>query len=249
MYLAVRYIYVLDPRLQDAKKIPKWSMRSRRGIYHGVSKHHSSTVHLVLSQETGAISPQYHCIFDDTFSTIWSDGQFDPLIWQNLVEQVESHFSLTPDSTGNINLPPDFVPFSQDIPNHSKEILHRRQQDVAPRSFGHIENKTNINNNNNQVSQSNTGSSHESPSSPIVSRRIFGSPSPTSFGDITSKNTDNEPCCLARSNLGQAPTILDPSNHLATNYTKSSSITPSKHYCNVFGLKLPSAIRGRKTSQ
>jgi hypothetical protein len=60
-------VYALDPRLQDSKKIPKWKMRSRRGIYLGVSKHHSSTVHLVLNPETGAIIPQYHCIFDDTF--------------------------------------------------------------------------------------------------------------------------------------------------------------------------------------
>jgi hypothetical protein len=239
-------VYVLDPRLQDAKKIPKWSMRSRRGIYLGVSKQHSSTVHLVLNPETGAISPQYHCIFDDTFSTIWSDGQFDPLIWQNLVEQVETHFSLRPDSTGNINLPPDFVPFSQDIPNHSKDILHRRQHDVAPQSFDQIKNNTNNNNNNNPIPQSFSGSSQESPSSPIVSRRIFGSPSPTSS---PTANTENEPRRSTRSNFGQAPTVLDPSNHLATTYTKSSTITPSQHYCNVFGLKLPSATRGRTTSQ
>jgi hypothetical protein len=71
-------VYVLDPRLQDSKKIPKCSMRSRRGIYLGVSKHHSSTVHLILNPDTGIISPQYHCIFDDTFSTIMSDGNFDP---------------------------------------------------------------------------------------------------------------------------------------------------------------------------
>ena len=35
-------VYVLDPRIQDNQKIPKWSMRSRRGIYLGISKEHSS---------------------------------------------------------------------------------------------------------------------------------------------------------------------------------------------------------------
>ena len=49
-------------------------MRSRRGIYLGVSKHHSSTINLVLNPEAGVISLQYHCVFDDTFSTVWSDG-------------------------------------------------------------------------------------------------------------------------------------------------------------------------------
>jgi len=97
-------VYVLDPRLQDSKKIPKWSMRSRRGIYLGVSKQHSSTVHLVLNPEIGVISPQYHCIFDDTFRTIWSDGQFDPTVWQFLVQQIDIHHSIQPNSTGNINL-------------------------------------------------------------------------------------------------------------------------------------------------
>jgi hypothetical protein len=70
-------VYVLGPRLQDAKKIPKWSVRSRRGIYLGVSKLHSSTVHLILNPETGTISPQYHCVFDDTFSTVWADGNYE----------------------------------------------------------------------------------------------------------------------------------------------------------------------------
>ena len=73
-------VYVLDQRLQDSKKVPKLSMRSRRGIYLGISKHHSSTVNLVLNPETGVISPQYHCVYDDTFRTVWFNGQFDPTI-------------------------------------------------------------------------------------------------------------------------------------------------------------------------
>ena len=78
-------VYVLDPRLQDSKKVPKWSVRSRRGIYLGVSKYHSLTVNLVLNPEIGVISPAYHCDFDDTLSTIWYNGQFDPAIWECLV--------------------------------------------------------------------------------------------------------------------------------------------------------------------
>ena len=72
-------------------------MRSRRGIYLGVSKHHSSIVNLVLNLESGVISPQYHCVFDDTFSTIWSDGQFESLVWDHLVQRVDRHFSVEPD--------------------------------------------------------------------------------------------------------------------------------------------------------
>ena len=79
-------VYILDPCLQDSKKVPKWSMRSRRGIYLRVSTQHSSTVHLILNPETGVISPQHHCVFDDTFSTVWSDDLFDQTLLKNLVQ-------------------------------------------------------------------------------------------------------------------------------------------------------------------
>jgi hypothetical protein len=85
-------VYILDPKLQDAKKLPKWSRRSRRGIYLGLSKHHSSNVHLVLNPETGNVSPQYHVVFDDSFSTVYSDGQFDADVWNSLVtSNLEKH--------------------------------------------------------------------------------------------------------------------------------------------------------------
>eukprot|EP00934_Nitzschia_sp_Nitz4_P006833 Nitzschia sp. Nitz4//scaffold525_size3836//2031//2952//NITZ4_009259-RA/size3836-processed-gene-0.0-mRNA-1//-1//CDS//3329553952//6823//frame0 len=36
--------HVLDPKLQDGQKLPKWAIRSRRGVYLGLSDQHSSTV-------------------------------------------------------------------------------------------------------------------------------------------------------------------------------------------------------------
>ena len=66
-------VYVFDPKMQDGKKLPKWQRRSRRAVYLGTSQNHGSTVALVLNLETGKVSPQYHLIFDDDFSTIHSD--------------------------------------------------------------------------------------------------------------------------------------------------------------------------------
>ena len=66
--------YVLDPKLQDAKKIPKWNRRSRLGQYLGPSKDHSSTVGQVLNLTTGNISPQYHVVHDDGFTTVANPG-------------------------------------------------------------------------------------------------------------------------------------------------------------------------------
>ena len=43
--------YVLDPRLQDGKKIPKWEAQARTGMFLGFSDVHSSTVGLVLNSD------------------------------------------------------------------------------------------------------------------------------------------------------------------------------------------------------
>ena len=63
-------MYVLDPTLQNGKKLPKFNPRSRQGKFVGFSKLHSSNVALVLNRSTGAISPQYHVVFDDYFQTV-----------------------------------------------------------------------------------------------------------------------------------------------------------------------------------
>ena len=67
-------VYVLDKSLQDGKKIPRWKPRSNRSIYMGVSESHASTVPLVLNTSTGAITPQFHVVFDDWFATVPSDS-------------------------------------------------------------------------------------------------------------------------------------------------------------------------------
>ena len=81
-------VYVLDPRLQDGKKLPKWHPRSHHGVFLflGYSREHGSNVALVLNLETGKVSPQYHIVFYDTFSTIFSDGQFTHNVWDPLVQ-------------------------------------------------------------------------------------------------------------------------------------------------------------------
>jgi hypothetical protein len=63
-------VYVLDPKLQDGKKLPKWSPRCRRGQYLGPSPDHSSTIGRILNLRTGSVSPQFHVIYDDLYSTV-----------------------------------------------------------------------------------------------------------------------------------------------------------------------------------
>jgi hypothetical protein len=61
--------YVLKMELQDHKKIRKWSDRTRIGINLQYSSRHALTVSLILNLQTGLVSPQYHCQYDDLFET------------------------------------------------------------------------------------------------------------------------------------------------------------------------------------
>ena len=51
-------------------KSPKWDPRSRVGIYLGHSPTHAGSVALVLNPKTLYVSPQYHVVFDDHFTTV-----------------------------------------------------------------------------------------------------------------------------------------------------------------------------------
>jgi hypothetical protein len=61
--------YVLRKELQDHKKIKKWSDRTRKGINLGYSSRHAHSVSLILNLQTGLVSPQFHCQYDDLFET------------------------------------------------------------------------------------------------------------------------------------------------------------------------------------
>ena len=80
-------VFVLDGRLQsDPKGVPKWEPRARVGIFMGHSPLHAGSVALVLNPTTGHVSPQFHVVFDDTFSTIpyMREGTVPPH-WAELV--------------------------------------------------------------------------------------------------------------------------------------------------------------------
>jgi transposase InsO family protein len=69
--------YVLDPRLQDGQKIPKWEPRARRGQFLGFSRRHSSLVGLIRNMNTQYITPQFHVVYDELFTTVTSDQSHD----------------------------------------------------------------------------------------------------------------------------------------------------------------------------
>ena len=65
--------YVLDKKIADGNKIPRWKPRSNRCVNLGHAKSYASSVPLVLNLMTGSITPQFNVVWDDWFSTVASD--------------------------------------------------------------------------------------------------------------------------------------------------------------------------------
>ena len=79
-------VFVLDPKLRkDGVKIPKWAPRSQQGVNMGFSRLHSSLIALVLNPTTKSITPQFHVVFDDAFTTVPHNDKIDPSAWQSLI--------------------------------------------------------------------------------------------------------------------------------------------------------------------
>ena len=67
--------------------LPKWEPMVITGVYIGHFPFHAGSVALVLNTRTGHVSPQYHMVFGDTFSTVehMRKGRV-PVNWKNLIE-------------------------------------------------------------------------------------------------------------------------------------------------------------------
>ena len=68
-------VFVLEAKLQNDQKLPKWNHRSRKGQCLSFSDKHSTLVPTVQNFRTWYISPQYHIVFDDFFETTSSRGE------------------------------------------------------------------------------------------------------------------------------------------------------------------------------
>ena len=52
--------YLLDKKIADGMKIPRWRPRSERVVFLGISKKHAHTIPLVLNPRTRAITTPFH---------------------------------------------------------------------------------------------------------------------------------------------------------------------------------------------
>ena len=109
-------VYVLDPKRQDGKKLPRWVPRARKGQFVGRSRSHASTVGLIRNLKTGNISTQFHTVYDDYFTTVGATEENIALTntWPHLFQ-----FSYEDSIEGNEN--------SESIPSLENEWLNENE--------------------------------------------------------------------------------------------------------------------------
>ena len=76
--------YVLDPTVQDGKKLPRWKPKSRRGQFLGKSDRHASDIGLIRNLRTGFVSSQYHVVYDDVFCVVTISRRLRRLLYDDI---------------------------------------------------------------------------------------------------------------------------------------------------------------------
>lgn len=88
--------YLLDKRIADGKKIPRWQAKSERVVFVGISTKHLSSTPQVLNPRTRTITTPYHVVFDDWFATVGSSPQelpnFQTLEWDRMFGDSEYQY-------------------------------------------------------------------------------------------------------------------------------------------------------------
>ena len=88
--------YVLNKRIADGQKIPRWEPRSNRAMYLGRAPQYASTVHLLLNLQSGSITPQFHVVLDDWFATVAVDldqmPDFNSDAWKKMFGKSEYQY-------------------------------------------------------------------------------------------------------------------------------------------------------------
>ena len=111
----------MDAKLQGGiGGLPKWELRSRFGIFVGHSPDYASDVALILNPRKDLVSPQYHVVIDDTFSTISHlKDEAAPSNWHHLVENCCENYTDDPKDTKLID------EIANTLPTDTKFIKNR----------------------------------------------------------------------------------------------------------------------------
>ena len=110
-------VFVLDSANQSgAIRTPKWEPRAHTGVYLGHSPNHAGSVALVLHLRTGLVSPQYHLVFDDEFSTVpYLSSTTEPPNWLTLLQHSCEKTTIDKALKSRAWLYPDSLPTDQTV--------------------------------------------------------------------------------------------------------------------------------------
>ena len=83
-------VYVLNYKLQSVYiGTPKWEPFSRVGVHLGHSPMHARSVALIVNPVKGNVSPQYHVVYDETFSTVsYMRDETIPPTWDKMCKNL-----------------------------------------------------------------------------------------------------------------------------------------------------------------
>ena len=128
-------VYVLEAPLQTRAPFPKWAERSRVGVYLCHSPRHASSVPLILNTQTGLVSPQFHCVYDDAFDTVNNDAKFVSL-WQQkakLTSHAENNSVSRSPTDPTLECDFSSLPSYKDqpIPTHLRQPWRAEQRDAS----------------------------------------------------------------------------------------------------------------------
>ena len=165
-------VYILDSKLQSSGLgPPKWEPRSRLGIYLGRSPYHAGSVALVLNPRTGHVSPQYHLVFDDDFTTV-------PYLSNNTENpDVPSHWQALCESSTECSTP---EPYDLNETWFQKELETQAVQASAPDSTGTSKP--------NKIVAENVSTDTTMESTPSLSNPVTNSE-----GDVSENQTESSP--------------------------------------------------------
>ena len=121
-------VYVLQLRLQDGEKVPKWQPRSRRGQYMGASLLHANTVGIIRNLRTNKVSPQFHVVYDYLFKTVHS-GDIPPDVCPEIIifNQFKSDYY---DSDFFPDLNDEWITPVERTQSHQADQDHRNHDDT-----------------------------------------------------------------------------------------------------------------------
>ena len=150
--------FVLKPKLQKSGvKIPKWQPRSWKGLNMGFSKMHSSLVSSILNQSTGSISPQFHVVFDDLFSTVHANESETPREWSKLISMPSARFQTAVEDSAELELADEWLTptelESRMQQQRAQVVSNRGRESVSTTSQGEYQPQSNQQQQQHQVGQ------------------------------------------------------------------------------------------------